>query len=208
MNVRTQFNGATAVNGRIPGALIPIEAEGFHAYVDAFALDGQWVIFLSMAGDKDSVKAIRARLLTNHWINVGVHEVCLLPRNKYGTNSKVLPSGAVHTAIFIKNNPDDLRTYYALTARPQSMDSDLYFTALVMHSAVPVHCGWKAWLYKRAIRKQQVETLTAHGIRGIKLALDDDGLAEDVSAALKNGKLEKTLDRVSLLPFPKPPSRN
>jgi hypothetical protein len=206
MNVRTQFNGATAVNGRIPGALIPIESEGFHAYVDAFALDGQWVIFLSMAGDKDSVKAIRARLLTNHWINVGVHEVCLLPRNKYGTSSKVLPSGAVHTAIFIKSNPDDLRTCYALTARPKSMDADLYFTALVMHSAVPVHYGWKAWLYKRAIRKQQIETLTAHGIQGIKLALDDDGLAEDVSAALKNGKLKKDFDTV--LPFPKPLSHN
>lgn len=206
--MRLQLSNVAAVNGRIPGALIPIEAEGFHAYVDAFALDGQWVIFLSMAGDKDSVKAIRAKLLTNHWINVGVHEVCLLSRNKNGTSSKVLPSGAVHTAIFIKNNPDELRTYYALTARPQSMDSDLYFSALVMHSAVPVHYDWKAWLYKRAIRKQQIETLTAHGIRGIKLALDDDTLAEDVSAALKNGKLEKPLDRVSLLPFPKPPSRN
>ena len=191
-----------------PATLIPIEADGFHAYVDAFALDGQWVVFISIAGHRDAVKAIRARLLTNHWINVGIHEVCLLPRKKYGTNSKVLPSGAVHTAIFIKNNPDDLRTYYALTATPKSMDSDLYFTALVMHSAVPVHCGWKAWLYKRPIRKQQVECLTAHGIRGIKLALDDDSLAEDVSAALTSGKLEKTLDRVSLLPFPKPPSRS
>ena len=206
--MRLELNNVAVANGPNPGALIPIEAEGFHAYVDAFALDGQWVIFLSMAGDKDSVKAIRARLLTNHWINVGVHEVCLLPRNKYGTNSKVLPSGAVHTAIFIKNNPDELRTYYAFTARAKSMDSDLYFTALVIHSAVPVHYGWKAWLYKRAIRKQQIETLTAHGIRGIKLALDDDALAEDVSAELKNGKLEKPLDRVSLLPFPKPPSRN
>ncbi|HWP23113.1 MAG TPA: hypothetical protein VNM15_02855 [Candidatus Binatia bacterium] len=205
MKVHPQSNTDSTGTDR-PSTLLPIEADGFHAYVDAYALDGQWVIFLSMAGDKDSVKAIRARLLTNHWINVGVHEVCLLPRNKYGTNSKVLPSGAVHTAIFIKNDPDDLRTYYALTARPKSMDSDLYFTALVTHSAVPVHYGWKAWLYKRAIHKQQVETLTAQGIRGIKLALDDDGLAEDVSAALINGRLKNTFDTV--LPFPKPPSHN
>lgn len=205
MKVHPQSNTDSTGTDR-PSTLLPIDADGFHAYVDAYALDGQWVIFLSMAGDKDSVKAIRARLLTNHWINVGVHEVCLLPRNKYGTNSKVLPSGAVHTAIFIENDPDDLRTYYALTARPKSMDSDLYFTALVTHSAVPVHYGWKAWLYKRAIHKQQVETLTAQGIRGIKLALDDDGLAEDVSAALINGRLKNTFDTV--LPFPKPPSQN
>ncbi len=40
--------------------------DGFHAFSDAFALDGQWVIFLSIAGHKDPVKAIRARLLTDH----------------------------------------------------------------------------------------------------------------------------------------------
>ena len=73
--------------------LIPIEVDGFHAFADAYALDEQWVIFLSIAGHKDAVKAIRATLLTNHWINVGNHEICLLPRTKYGTSVKTLPSG-------------------------------------------------------------------------------------------------------------------
>jgi hypothetical protein len=183
--------------------LIPIEAEGFHAFADAFALDGQWVIFLSIAGHKDAVKAIRAGLLTNHWINVSVHEICLLPRTKYGTAVKALPSGVIHSALFIKNDLGQPQTYYALTARPETTDSDLYLTALIKHSAVPVHSGWGAWLHKRAVQRKEVETLITHGIRGIKISLDDTSLAEDISTALKKGKLKKVFDNVSLLPFSK-----
>ncbi len=190
-------------NDNAPCILIPIEAEGVHVYADAYALDGQWVIFLSIAGHKDAVKAVRATLLTNHWINVGIHEICLLPRTKYGTSVKALPSGIVHTAIFIKNDLGQSQTYYALTAKPESMDSDLYFTALIKHSAVPVHSNWKAWLHKRAVQRKEVETLTTHGIRGIKISLDNTSLAEDISTALKKGKLKKIFDNVSLLPFSK-----
>ena len=106
-----------------------------------------------------------------------------------------MPSGIVHTAVFIKNDVVQLLTYYALTAKPDSTDSDLYFTALIKHSAVPVHSGWKAWLHKRAVRKKEVEPLTAHGIHGIKVSLDDTSLAEDISTALKKGKLKKVLLR-------------
>jgi len=206
MNVHPQSN-SDSTGKDCPSALIPIEAEGFHAFADAYALDGQWVIFLSIAGYKDAVKAIRARLLTNHWLNVGIHEICLLPKTKYGTNVKALPSGIVHTAVFMKNDLGQSQTYYALTARPEPTVSDLYFTALTKHSAVPVHSGWKAWLYKRAVQRKEVEALTAHGIHGIKISLDDISLAEDISTALKKGKLRKVFDNVSLLPFSKASSR-
>jgi hypothetical protein len=203
MKVSPQSTNSSTGNDDAPRDLIPIEAEGFHVFADAFAMDGQWVIFLSIAGHKDAVKAVRATLLTNHWINVGIHEICLLPRTKYGTSVKALPSGIVHTAIFIKNDVSQPETHYALTARPGLTEADLYFTGLIKHSAVPVHSGWKAWLHKRAVRKKEVEPLTAHGIHGIKVSLDDTSLAEDISTALKKGKLKKVLDDVSLLPFSK-----
>jgi len=180
-----------------------VEADGFHAFADAFALDEQWVVFLSIAGHKDAVKAIRATLLTDHWINVGHHEICLLPRTKYGTSVKALPSGIVHTAVFIKNDIGQVDTHYALTARPDLTDADLYFTGLIKHSSVPVHSGWKTWLHKRAVRKNEVETLAAHGIHGVKISLDDASLAEDIFSALKNGKLKAAFDNASLLPFSK-----
>jgi len=207
VKVRSQENNDPGTNDRSPSTLIPIEAEGFHAYADAFAMDGQWVIFLSIAGHKDAVKAIRATLLTNHWINVGIHEICLLPRTKYSTGVKALPSGVIHSALFIKNDLGQPQTYYALTARPEHTDSDLYFTALIKHSALPVHPNWKAWLHKRAVQRKEVETLITHGIRGIKISLDDISLAEDISTALKKGKLKKVFDNVSLLPFSKTSSR-
>ena len=206
MNVHPKSN-SNSTGKDCPSVLIPIEAEGFHAFADAYALDGQWVIFLSIAGYKDAVKAIRARLLTNHWLNVGIHEICLLPRTKYGTSVKALPSGIVHTAVFMKNDLGQSQTYYALTARPEATVSDLYFTTVIKHSAVPVHSNWKAWLHKRAVQRKEVEALTAHGIHGIKISLDDTSLAEDISTALKKGKLKKVFDNVSLLPFSKTSSR-
>jgi hypothetical protein len=191
-----------------PCALIPIEANGFHAFADAYALDEQWVIFLSIAGHKDAVKAIRATLLTDHWISVGIHEICLLPRTKYGTSVKALPSGIVHTAIFIKNSGGQAETHYALTTRPEFTEADLYFTALIKHSSVPVHSSCKTWLHKRAVRRKEVEALITHGIHGIKISLDDTSLAEDISTALKKGKLKKVFDDASLLPFFKTSIRN
>jgi len=205
--MHSQVNSDPGTKDHSPSTLIPIEADGFHAFADTYALDGQWVVFLSIAGHKDAVKAIRATLLTNHWINVGVHEICLLPRTKYGTSVKALPSGVIHSALFIKNDLGQPQTYYALTARPETTDPDLYLTALIKHSAVPVHSGWKAWLYKRAVQRKEVEALTTHGIHGIKISLDDISLAEDISTALKKGKLRKVFDNVSLLPFSKTPSR-
>lgn len=203
MLITSQVINNSGSNNRNPSTLIPIEADGFHAYADAFALDEQWVIFLSIAGHKDAVKAIRATLLTDHWISVGIHEICLLPRTKYGTSVKALPSGIVHTAIFIKNDVSQSETHYALTARPEFAEADLYFTALIKHSSVPVHAGWKTWLHKRAVRRKEVEALITHGIHGIKISLDDSSLAEDISTALKNGKLKSAFDNTSLLPFSK-----
>jgi hypothetical protein len=124
---------------------------------------------------------------------------------KYGTSVKALPSGIVHTAIFIKNEIDQGDSHYALTARPDFTEADLYFTALIKHSSVPVHYSWKMWLYKRAVQRNEVETLMTHGIHGIKISLDDTTLAEDISTGLKKEKLKKVFDNASLLPFPRHP---
>ena len=186
MKAHRQGNNEIAAHS--PFTLIPIQAEGFNAYADAFALTEQWLVFISLAGHKDAVKAIKAMLLTNHWVNIGVHDACLLPGRKYGTIVRTLPSGITLTAIFMK---EDARAevYYALTANPGIGDSDLYFRTVITHSAVPVHCDWKPWLYKRAFKKEEIEPLTVHGIHGIKVTVDDAGLAEDISTALKKGRL-------------------
>jgi hypothetical protein len=202
MKARPQSNDDSDTNNQTPSNLVPVEVDGFHAFSDAFALDGQWVIFISIAGHKDAVKAIKATLLTNHWVSLGVHDICLLPGRKYGTVVKTLSSGITHTAIFMKEDSQS-QIHYPLSANPGILDADLYFRSVIMHSAIPVHCEWKPWLYKRAVKKKEIEPLTAHGIHGIKVSLEDDRLAEDISAALKKGKLKIVFDTVSLLPFSK-----
>ncbi|MFQ5853017.1 MAG: hypothetical protein ACE5JU_20850 [Candidatus Binatia bacterium] len=174
--------------------LVPIEAEGFHAFTDSFASDESSVIFLSMAGNKDALKAIRAQLFINRWLSAGVHDLSLLPRGKYLTITRALPTGTPHMAIYLKEerNSSDIR--YALTLNPKVLYPDLYFAALVKHSAVPVHPDWKAWLYKRAVGKKEIESLTAYRMRGIKINFNDENLAEDISNTLKRGRHKKELE--------------
>jgi hypothetical protein len=62
-------------------------------------------------------------------------------------------------------------------------------------------------MHKRAVQKKELEVLTTHGIRGLKISLDDESLAEDISAALKKGKLKKAFDQATLLPFSKTSAR-
>lgn len=174
--------------------LIPIEAEGFHAFTDAFALDNFWLIFLSMAGHKDALKAIRARLFTNRWLSAGTQDITLLPRGRYITIARTLPSGASHMAIHLKEEGDGSEIRYALTTDPKVLEPELYFRALIRHSAIPVHPRWKAWLYKRALNKEEMESLTAHRMRAIKITLDDENLAHDISKGLKKGKLKKPVE--------------
>jgi hypothetical protein len=204
MKAHRQTNNEIAAHS--PSTLIPIQAAGFNAYADAFALAEQWLVFISLAGHKDAVKAIKAMLLTNHWVNVGVHDICLLPGRKYGTIVRTLPSGITHTAIFMEGDAQS-KVHYALTANPGIPDADLYFRTVITHSAVPVHSSWKTWLYKRALKKKEIEPLTVQGIDGIKVSLDDESLAEDISVALKKGKLKTVFSTVSPLPFPKTSSR-
>ncbi len=177
--------------------LIPIKAEGFHAFTDAFALDDSWVVFLSLAGHKDALKAIRAKLFTNRWLSAGTHDISLLPRGRYITTTRTLPSGTPHMAICLKEDQNNSGTHYTLTLDPKVLEPDLYFRTLAKHSAVPVHPRWRAWLYKRALKKQEIETLTSHRIHGVKVNLNDENLAEDIAKALKKGSLRKNMDSIS-----------
>ncbi len=85
-------------------------------------------------------------------------------------------------------------TLFATHVVRQDPKCDLYFGALVKYSAVPVHPRWKAWLHKIAVGKNEIESLTAHCMRGIKISLNDENLAEDIAGAWKKGKLKKDRD--------------
>ena len=174
--------------------LIPIEAEGFHAFADTFALDDHWIVFLSMTGHKDALKAIRAKVFTNRWLGTGVYDLSLLPRGRYVTITKTLPTGTPHMAIYLKEEQNEAAVRYALTMDSKVLEPDVYFGALVKYSAVPVHPSWKAWLYKRAVGKEEIESLTTHRMRRIKIHPDNESLAEDISNALKKGRLKKGID--------------
>lgn len=147
-----------------------------------------------MAGHRDTLKAIRAKLFTNRWLTAGVHDLSLPPRGKYLTITRTLPTGTPHMAIYLKEEGDGSEIRYALTMDPKVLESDLYFRAVVRHSSVPVHPTWKAWLYKRAIGKKEIEELTTHRARGINISLNDDNLAQDMSKALKKRTLKKEID--------------
>ena len=132
-----------------------------------------------------------AKLFTNRRLSAGTHDMSLLPRGRYLTVTKPLSTGTPHMAIYLKEEQNDARVRYTLAIDPQVPEPDLYFGALVKYSAVPVHPGWKSCLFSRAAKKKKIEGLTAHRIRGIKIHLNDESLAQDIMRDLKKGRLRK-----------------
>ncbi len=97
-------------------------------------------------------------------------------------------------AIYIKHEDSAAEDHYALTMDRTVLEPDLYFQAHVKNSALPIHPSWKAWLYARATKNKELESLTAHRITGIKIHLDDQNLARDITRALKKGVLKKDIE--------------
>ena len=107
----------------------------------------------------------------------------------------VLDTNVIISATLIRGGNEDqilgAADHYALTMDSKVLDPNLYFRALVKYSAVPVHPSWKTWLFSRAAKKKEIEGLSAHRIRGIKIHLNDESLAQDIMRGLKKGRLRK-----------------
>lgn len=183
-----------------------INVGGFSALADAFALDhmgGLW--FLSMVGPQNALKAIWAALLKQPpepaWLIQGIegafvgdYRRCSVPYETLGTwttQMTRLPGiGGYHALVYTRLAEYTFdRKDFLFLARSREEAPHLHYRFLDRRVSLPLHPTWAAWLWERALRTGEVETLESHGILAYRCRPDEEALRTDLADAVASGGL-------------------
>jgi hypothetical protein len=187
-------------------ASLPVlQAGGFGASVDAFAWEPDpaarrmrlW--FVSLLGPQQALKALWARLVRSELATLSrealgqVYFCTLAPEGPRAWRSFTasLPAAAGHQFVLL---PDAARHAAAredflLLPRSDEEAPRLHFRFLDRRVDLPLHAGWDAWLWERALRTGEAVALEAEGIRAYRCTPNPDALAAELSAAVRDGVL-------------------
>jgi hypothetical protein len=177
-----------------------IRAAGFSAAVDAFAQDGEQLWFISMLGSQQSVRALWARLVKGETAYLSADDLgsgtseCWLAREAWGTwrfHGARLPASASYHGMLVP----DLAAYacersdFLLLTRSEDEAAALHYRFLNRRVDLPLHPSWAEWLWDRGLASSETEALHSVGIRAYRCRPDVAKLEEDISAAVKRGRL-------------------
>jgi hypothetical protein len=189
-------------------ASLPVlQAGGFGASVDAFAWEPDpdpgarrmhlW--FLSLLGPQQALKALWARLLKGELATLSrealgqVHFCSLAPQGPRAWRSFTasLPPAAGHQLVLLPEAARHAAAHDDFLLLPRSVEEAprLHFRFLDRRVDLPLHAGWDAWLWERALQAGEAVELEAEGIRAYRCVPNPDSLASELSAAVRDGVL-------------------
>jgi hypothetical protein len=190
------------------GHTLPLlQAGGFTASVDAFAWEPDpdpatrrmrlW--FLSLLGPQQALKALGARLVKGELASFSrealgqVHFCALAPEGPrtWRAYTASLPAAAGHQLVLLPEAARyaAAREDFLLLPRAEAEAPWLYCRFLDRRVDLPLHAGWHGWLWERALRTGEAVSLEADGIRAYRCTTNGDGLAAELSAAVRSGRL-------------------
>jgi len=189
--------------------LLVIRAAGFTATVDACARDGGQLWFLSLLGSQQAVRALWARLVKGETAYLGDDELtggspCWLAREAWGTwrfHGCRLPSGSAYHGMLVP----ELAAYacdrqeFLLLARSEDEAPALHYRFLNRRLDLPLHLSWADWLWERGLNANEVAALESLGVHAYRCRPDRDALQEDVSQAVRRGRLSTPIDDETLV---------
>jgi hypothetical protein len=181
-----------------------VHIAGFSATVDAFALDGEQLWFISMLGSQQSVRALWARLVKGESAYLSEGDLnggspCWLAREAWGTwrfHGARLPSSAAYHGMLVP----DLASYtcerpdFLLLARTEDEAPMLHYRFLNRRVNLPLHPSWAEWLWERGFASGEAEVLRAAGIFAYRCRPDALRLEEGTGKAVKRGLLTVSAD--------------
>jgi len=181
-----------------------IRAAGFGAAVDAYAADESELWFLSLLGNRDSIRALWARLVKGEtsylaadqfsggvprWLAGSVRGQCRLHIARLpasGAHHALLVSDA---ALYATERPD-----FLLLCRTQEEAPLLHYRFLNRRVDLPLHPAWSAWLWERALRSGEVRALDALGVHAYRCTPDPAELEDALGRALRGHRLPLPAD--------------
>ena len=89
------------------------------------------------------------------------------------------------------------RTEFVLLRRSADDPATLHYRFLNRRVALPLHPTWADWLWARALRTGEAQSLEALGLEAYRCSPDEAALTADLTAAIKRGELG--LDHVGQL---------
>lgn len=198
-------------NGHYPESVDPVEtldsdvrgfvyADGFDAVIESVAMKGNQLYFLSMVGQRETLKAICARIITEKGARIQIgsdlariwagrdfkwtYKVARLP----GTNvwHGVVYSRVIETDYIRKE--DDWQGFVMLAFSDHEAITQ-HHTLLSLSVATPLIDEWAQWTWDRAWENGEIVAMTCLGIKGYVCDPDEDALRSDISKAIRNGEL-------------------
>jgi hypothetical protein len=181
-----------------------IRAAGFGAAVDACATERSEIWFLSLLGNKQSIRALWARLVkgetayladdqfaggTPHWLATNARQHCRLHL------AKLPATGAYHAllvpdaALYAAEQQD-----FLLLARSAEEARLLHYRFLNRRLDLPLHPSWRDWLWERALHTGEALELAAMGVRAYRCTPDPAELAEALGRALRGHRVPMPSD--------------
>ena len=184
--------------------LYTISGNGYSAACDAFAVDPDTdqIWFASMLGTLASVRAIAAaiedRTERNVFLNSEDYEGgyrSFIPAHPVGgwvyRSARLTRINAHHAIIYPQEaeyNHDQNR--FLIVARHPDEAPILHLRFLDRRTPLPLHPSWKQWIWKRSLEKSETKKLESHGIHTYLCSPNQRSLAEDVSQAIREGRLQ------------------
>jgi hypothetical protein len=190
-----------------PKALPILQAGGFSASVDAYALQADpdpsarsmrlW--FLSLLGPQESVKALWARLVKGEMATLsfeefGASRFCALapegPRAWRFYTANLRAAAAYHAmlvpeaALYARDRPD-----FLLLVRGPDEAPMLHYRFLNRRLDLPLHSDWASWLWDRALSTGEAIPLESTGLIAYRCAPNPEALAAALTSAVRRGDL-------------------
>ncbi len=176
-----------------------IRCDGFGAAVDAYALDGRDLWFVSMLGSQQAVRAIWARLVKGDSVVISGDALsggryCTLASKVRGAchfyPARLPVTGATHAmlvpdaALYATANLD-----FLLLPSTEAEAPGLHYRFLSRRIDLPLHPSWSGWLWERGLRSGEVTPLDARGIHAWRCEPKPDALQTALGRALRGHRL-------------------
>lgn len=176
-----------------------IRCDGFSAAVDAYARDDRHLWFISLLGNRQSVRAVWARLVKGEPAVLsddaltGDRYCELAPEARGGTRfhaTRLPVIGATHALLL----PDAAlyateRQDFLLLARAEDEARALHYRFLARRIDLPLHPSWSDWLWERGLSSGEVRPLDALGIVAWRCVPDPEALQAALGRALRGHRI-------------------
>lgn len=163
-----------------------VQFEGLNAFTDAYAVEGETLMFLSLFGSRVSVRAIWSALLAGNCVSLANAPLKLDTKGKWHVLQKLTPSGVLHAACFpecleIGKTKDE----FLVLGVSQDDIERRFFLYLDRISVTPISREWGSWILKKALVDGLAEWLKSLNLFALRYRHKEVWLEDLITGHLK-----------------------